>query len=314
MRVVSKLALFGLALAVLFAGGLGVGGAWSPASPAPGAGDSAKGAGRGGDEHGTEPEGKEFPKGVLVSDRGYRFAPERTELRPGGETEFRFRILDATGEPVTEYLPTHEKDLHLVVVRRDLTRFWHVHPTFGADGVWQIGLKVPEAGSYRAYADFQPKGQAESLTLGVDLAAPGGFAPRQVPGPAATATVDGYDVKLTGDLVTGRANPVTLSVSRGGVPVTDLEPYLGAYGHLVALRTGDLAYLHVHPEEGAEAGPGIGFAVEVPSPGRYRLFLDFKHDGVVRTAAFTVDVATGAAPDPEPGSESPESGGHGHGD
>ena len=72
---------------------------------------------------------------------------------------------------------------------------------------------------------------------------------------------------------------------RDGEPVTDLEPYLGAYGHLVALRAGDLAYLHVHPEGGR--GP-VAFRAEVPSEGAYHLFLDFKHDGVVRTAAFAV--------------------------
>ena len=66
-------------------------------------------------------------------------------------------------------------------------------------------------------------------------------------------------------------------------PVTNLQPYLGASGHLVVLRRSDLAYLHVHPEDGA----GLRFGVEVPSAGTYRLFLDFQHDGVVRTAAFT---------------------------
>jgi hypothetical protein len=81
-------------------------------------------------------------------------------------------------------------------------------------------------------------------------------------------------------------------VLRDGVPVQDLEPYLGARGHLVALREGDLAFLHVHPDEEGEAQPGhIGFGVEYPSAGRYRLFLQFKHQGVVQTVAFTREVA-----------------------
>ena len=91
----------------------------------------------------------------------------------------------------------------------------------------------------------------------------------------------------------GRASPVTLTVSKDGQPVTDLQPYLAAYGHLVALREGDLAYLHVHPDGApgdgvTPAGPQIEFVAEVPSAGSYRLFLDFQHDGVVRTAEFTV--------------------------
>ena len=76
--------------------------------------------------------------------------------------------------------------------------------------------------------------------------------------------------------------------------MTDLEPYLGAYGHLVALREGDLAYLHVHPEDG-DAGPEVPFAVEVPSAGGYRLFFDFQHDGVVRTAELAVAATAGGA-------------------
>ncbi|MDG9427141.1 hypothetical protein OLF90_10715, partial [Streptococcus pneumoniae] len=66
-----------------------------------------------------------------------------------------------------------------------------------------------------------------------------------------------------------------------------------AYGHLVALRTSDLAYLHVHPDgypgDGVTpAGPAITFYANMPSAEDYRLFLDFKHGGVVRTAEFTL--------------------------
>jgi hypothetical protein len=114
-----------------------------------------------------------------------------------------------------------------------------------------------------------------------------------MPAESLTAEVDGFTVVLTGALEPGRESELTLSVSRAGRPVTDLQPYLGAYGHLVALRDGDLAYLHAHPmdEPGGAApapGPHVRFATTAPSAGTYRLFLDFKHGDVVRTAAFTV--------------------------
>jgi hypothetical protein len=107
------------------------------------------------------------------------------------------------------------------------------------------------------------------------------------------ARVDGYEVRLDGDLVAGQTSKVTLTVTKDGAPVTDLQPYLGAYGHLVALRTGDLAYLHVHPDgepgDGKTApGPAVTFYAEVPTATTYRLFLDFQHGGTVRTAEFTV--------------------------
>ena len=66
-----------------------------------------------------------------------------------------------------------------------------------------------------------------------------------------------------------------------------LDPYLGALGHLVAPREGDLAYLHVHPMDGA--GSRIAFHAAFPSAGRYRLFLQFAHEGRVLTAALTLE-------------------------
>jgi hypothetical protein len=211
--------------------------------------------------------------------------------------------------------------MHLIVVRRDTTGFQHVHPEMAADGTWSVPLTVGTAGSYRAFADFTPTGGA-ATTLGVDLSAPGAFEPVAHVA-TRTAQVDGYTVQLTGDLVPGQESPVALTVTRDGLPVTDLQPYLGAYGHLVALREGDLAYLHVHPEgvpgDGATpAGPRIEFAAQVPSAGSYRLFLDFQHAGVVRTAEFTVPTGpAGAAPAPAPAPapehvDEPGTPGHGH--
>lgn len=159
----------------------------------------------------------------------------------------------------------------------------------------------PLAGDYRVFADFTPAGDpAGGLTLGADVSVSGDYRTTPLPAPARVAEVGGYRVELTGDLTTS-ASMLTLPVSKGGVPVADLQPYLGAYGHLVALRQGDLAYLHVHPQgepgDGkTPAGPGIGFHAQAPSPGNYRLYLDFQHEGVVRTAEFTVAAGVPAQP------------------
>jgi hypothetical protein len=150
-------------------------------------------------------------------------------------------------------------------------------------------VPVGSGGAFRAFADFTPTG-GPATTLGVDLFAPGDFRPVAHP-PSRTATVDGYTVTVDGDLVAGAASPLRMTVTRDGAPVTDLQPYLGAAGHLVALREGDLAYSHVHPD----AGPGLAFTASVPSAGTYRLFLDFKAGDVVRTAAFTL-ATTAVAP------------------
>jgi hypothetical protein len=236
------------------------------------------------------------PGGLQVAQDGFRLQPLIAALGVGMPTEFAFRIVDVAGAPVTRYTPTHERGLHLIVVRRDLSGFQHLHPSLGADGVWRIPLAVAAPGQYRVFADFQPASRAEPLTLGVDLPAPGDYAPAPLPAPARTTSVDGYTVELAGDLTAGTASKLTLRISRDGRPVTDLQPYLGAYGHLVALRDGDLAYLHVHPGGGpgdgrTVPGPEVAFHAEVPSAGAYRLYLDFQHAGRVHTAEFTAVAA-----------------------
>jgi hypothetical protein len=225
-----------------------------------------------------------------------------------------FRVLGPDGRPVTAYDPAHDEDLHLIAVRRDLTGYQHVHPDLAADGTWSIPLSLT-AGTWRLFADFDPAGDDPPLVLGADVAVAGAYDPRSLPEPSATAEVDGYTVTLDGQLVPGQESELTLSVSRDGQPVTDLQPYLAAYGHLVALRDGDLAYLHVHPAgepgDGTTApGPDITFYATAPSAGDYRLFLDFQHGDVVRTAEFTVRAGDPVAPATGTGGHVDD--GHGH--
>jgi hypothetical protein len=276
---------------------------------------------------GTHSAARAVPKGLQVSQDGYTLVPQTTTLPAAGGT-YAFRILDRGARAVTDYTTAHGKNLHLIVVRRDLAGFAHVHPVMAPDGTWRVPLRpAAGAGSYRVFADFTPAGRDEALTLGTDLSVAGTYTPRPLPAAARTATVDGYTVALTGDLQPGSSSKLTLTVTCGGAPVTDLQPYLGAYGHLVALRAGDLAYLHVHPDgtpgDGrTRPGPTITFYAEAPTAGQYRLFLDFQHAGVVRTAEFTATAGGEATapttprrdPAPAPSASVGSPGGtHGHG-
>jgi hypothetical protein len=139
-----------------------------------------------------------------------------------------------------------------------------------------------------------PAALGRNVVLGTDLDVAGDYRPVALPAAATSTSVDGFDVRVTGDPEAGAEADLTFTVSRDGEPVDDLQPYLGAYGHLVTLRAGDLAYLHTHPGEDAEpgvaGGPDVEFMTTFPSPGTYRLFLDLQVDGEVRTAELTVDV------------------------
>jgi hypothetical protein len=249
-----------------------------------------------GDEHGGEATTTALP-GLAVSDSGYTLEPASSTVPAGPRVPFRFRITDPDGHALTSYDVEHEKELHLIVVRRDLAGFQHVHPVRAADGTWSIPLDLRKAGTWRVFADFKPKALDRGLTLGTDLTVAGSFTPVPLPPATTTAKVDGYDVTLAGTATAGTTSDLTFTVRRDGKPVTDLQPYLGAFGHLVSLRTGDLAYLHTHPAQEAHAGdsggPQVKFGAEFPTAGSYRLFLDFKHGGAVRTAEFTVTVGGG---------------------
>jgi hypothetical protein len=318
-----RLVVFAAAVAVLFGVGAAVGRIAGPstppvpptaAGPVPAAVDAGGGAGEG---HGGHDPGGALPPtadGLAVSQDGYTLETLAAPTQGGVPGELAFRITGPSGATVTAFTPTHDKPLHLIVVRRDQSGFAHLHPVMDAAGVWRIPL-TREAGDHRIFVDFAPDGRSQAMTLGRDLPVAGDYVPRPLPAPSATATTpDGYVVTLRGALVPGTASPLTLSVSKDGAPVTDLQPYLAAYGHLVALRTGDLAYLHVHPEgtpgDGVTPpGPDVRFAAEVPTPGTYRLHLDFAHGGVVRTAEFTA--ITGQAAEPAAAHSEP-AGAHGH--
>jgi hypothetical protein len=288
LRVVGFLA----GLVAIFAVALGVGSAVGPVA-APVADDMADHVEET-DAHGaghSAATAEEIPGGLMIAQDGYAFHLLTPVAEPGRQVPVRFRIDGPDGHPVTAYDVEHGKRLHLIAVRRDLSGFQHVHPRLGKDGAWSARLDLTP-GEWRLFADFNPSGGV-GMTLGADLTVGGAYHPAGPPAPTRTVRVDGYAVTLTGELTPGTDSTLTLSVSRDGRPVTDLQPYLEAYGHLVALREGDLAYLHVHPEGApgdgtTRPGPEIVFEAAVPSVGKYRLFLDFRHAGVVHTAEFAL--------------------------
>jgi Cu+-exporting ATPase len=237
-------------------------------------------------------------RGLSASADGLTLSLATTHLTPGEPGQLRFQIAGEDGRAVRDFEVEHEKRMHFIVARDDLTGFQHLHPRMDAAGNWTTAITLAKPGRYRVFADFKHEG--ENQTLAQDLMTDTGAAARQtLPAPAPTATTeDGYEVALTGDETTaGEPAELGFEVTRGGEPV-EVEDYLGAKGHLVALREGDLAYLHTHPAgsesggehgdgHGADGGAAIRFETEFPTAARYRLFLQFKHEGEVHTAAFT---------------------------
>jgi hypothetical protein len=291
MTSASRLAAFAAGVATVFAAAYGVGAATGPV--AGGASRAATADASTADGHGHAPAPTSSPSagatesvgGLAVSSSGYSLRVPREPLRPGRGRPFSFTIVDDEGITLSRYDVEHEKELHLIAVRRDGAGFQHVHPVRDTAGRWSTELDLVP-GSWRVFADFVPAREKQGITLGVDVQVAGRFDPRPVPTPSRDSRTGGLDVALAGSPTAGRATTLDFAVRRSGATVVP-EPYLGARGHLVALREGDLAYLHVHPDSDA-----LSFTATFPTAGRYLLFLDFEVGGQVRTAAFTLEVPT----------------------
>lgn len=233
--------------------------------------------------------GHAVPAGLSLAANGLRLVPSETRFDPGERTNWSFQIVE-DGSVVTDFETAHGQRAHLIVVRRDLTRFQHRHPELESDGIWRLErLTFPDPGVYRAFVDVVVDGRA--TTLGYDLFASGvdGVEPR--PGSSRRDAADGYEVELLADDVeAGETAELEFEVLTEDGAVARLDRYLGALGHLVALREGDLAYLHVHPEETAAESGHAAFRVRFPTPGRYRLFLQTKPAGTLITTRFDVRV------------------------
>lgn len=233
-----------------------------------------------------------------------------------------FTIKDPTGLPVTNVELVHEKLLHLLMVSKDLAWFAHEHPVLQADGTFTFTYTFPEAGEFVLYNDFTPLNAGQQVVQ----------VPITVEGPPNTApakraltvdadkpkTVDGYTVALDtgGPVKTGAATHMAYTVTRDGKPVTDLQPYLGAMGHLVIISGNLKEFVHSHPHESGEhaagshadkgkaghaeagamkGGPKVDFEAHFKAAGVYKSWAQFQHQGKVITVPMTFNVAKGEA-------------------
>jgi hypothetical protein len=227
-------------------------------------------------------------------------------LSPGKPTTFRFTVHHpVTGEQVRDFAIVHDKLFHLFIISRDLQEFAHIHPEKHADGSFTIAHTLPKAGHYTLYADFLPMGGGAQITgypfstVGVetDLVAAGA---RITPDAVFEKSVDAVKVELITERVTLLGGEdvdliFRFSDAATATPITDLEKYLGAFGHLVILSEDMTEYVHAHPREETQpdpnapisGGPEVIFDATLPKPARYRAWLQFQRGGRLTTVTFT---------------------------
>jgi len=229
----------------------------------------------------------------------YRMDLAATAAPGGGIAKLRITLREPdTDRRVTGLATVHERLLHLFVIDRSLQFFRHVHPEQIGDGTFDLREAIPP-GAYVVIADFLPQGAASQM-LQRAIVTPGYKGPLFPAAPdlsrdvVTERVVDGVRVQLESrDLKAGREGTLrfTLSDASSGVPVTDLEPFLGAPGHMLIVNPDLTEADHVHPEEPTARGPSITFRPVFPAGGFYKLWLQVQRKGVVTTVPFVTSVA-----------------------
>ena len=215
----------------------------------------------------------------------------------GGASGLQIAVRDPeTGDPVKQFIDVHERPFHLFILSRDLSQFAHVHPEPTPAGGFALRQDIA-AGEYMLIADFLPSGGTPQLVQRA-VATPGYAGP--LFGSAAELAMSGSEqvvggLRIVMDAVSPAPRRETalrfhLSDASTGLPATDLEPYLGAAGHLLVVNQDLTAAMHGHPEGVATSGPMVTFAPVFPAPGRYKMWVQFQRRGAVVTAAFVIEV------------------------
>lgn len=218
---------------------------------------------------------------------------EPGEPKIGAPTTLRLMIHGADGEMISAFETVHEKKIHLIIVRDGLDQFGHIHPDVDESGNMAATFNFPAPGLYRLYADYKPEKKDPAVSM----------AEVKVPGTAATAPKlernvpgkvkgDGLDAEIAVS-ATKAGSPVTIGfnvLDAAGKPVTDLEKYLGAMGHLVLISADGKEYVHVHPREKSGKDGKVEFEAHFPKAGLYKGWGQFQRGGKVHVVPFVVKI------------------------
>lgn len=231
-------------------------------------------------------------------------------VRAGQNTTIELAVSHpGSGERVTVFTPVHEKRYHLFVMSQDLEFFDHIHPEQRDNGSWAVDVTLPKPGYYQLVSDFVPLGGTPQflkrplVTAGyeADLVADGALL---VPDTASSKTIGALTATVTYDpprLTPALHSHLTFHLTRAGESVTDLQTYLGAFGHLFIVSEDLVHSVHSHPLdmppqdadfERLRGGPNVIFEALMPEPGRYRAWAQFRYRDIVHTFPFTFEVGT----------------------
>jgi hypothetical protein len=209
------------------------------------------------------------------------------------ENLLTIQVNDKDGKPIEDFELEHEKLMHLIVVSKDLSYFDHIHPDYKGDGKFTVKVNFPTGGEYKFYADYLPKGSSKTVKTQEVQVEGTQKTPVPLKEDKLTKVVEGKEVTLSFDhLMAGMEVNLNFNIkdAKTKEPISDLQPYLGAIGHVVIISADTNTYLHVHPMDEKATGPDAKFMTTFPKSGVYKIWIEFQHNGKVFTVPFTVNV------------------------
>ena len=228
----------------------------------------------------------------LVSRRALKIQTEPQEPNVGSPTRLTLQIQGDDDTPIKQFDVMHEKLVHLIVVRDGLDEFAHLHPEVDATGDLTVEYVFPKSGTYRLFADHRPKGESPGLAIG-ELIISGTDAPAAALVADTAEVVTMGEIKAHIDVLKGDHETTVRFrlVDKEENAVTDLEPYLGAMGHLVIISSEGRDYVHAHPLSEARTAPNgvVEFAAHFPKAGLYKAWGQFQRGGSVFTIPFVIE-------------------------
>jgi len=214
------------------------------------------------------------------------------EVVAGKPTNFTLMVHDDKGNMLKDFEATHEKLVHLIFIDKLMATFYHIHPEVAPDGKMTVTHAFATGGDFYVYADVKPRGK-ETETVRSTLMVKG-----ESPSPASLASTvpdtvkgDGWSANVSVTPVRVGESTVMFEFKDGEAkPLSDLQPYLGAMGHLVVVNVKDGDYAHAHPDAKSSAPGEVRFMVHFAKPGIYKGWGQFKRGEKVFDVPFVAEI------------------------
>jgi plastocyanin len=261
----------------------------------------------------------ETPARIEVQHQGrIDLLTDRARIQTDEPVHLTLVFHDSQGRAVRFLEKVHQQPVHLIVVSKDLAEFDHIHPEPVPGDAFSVTHTFTRAGEYWLYADYTAPGEPPSVAR-FSVAVTGG--PRK---PVMlhidteyTKTVEGIQVAFTAPqrLDAGRDLPLafTLTDAANHQPIADLDPWLGAWGHIMIVGGNGESFIHAHPLESAGTETSLlphthAAPVSGPSPstirtvtgfrsaGIYKLWFQFQRHGRLITVPWVIRVWESARP------------------